>query len=131
MKAPLKIHHKGKSHDDNSSSGTKVGPNAPTSNPMDAECYYSFEKGHWKRSCPKYLQDINDGKINPSFVGIYGIQSNKSSHVIYWVLDTGCGFQMCSDLQCVRRNKDVEHGKINLIMGNRRRRLSPRLELTL
>ena len=35
MKAPLKS-HKGKSQDGTSSSGTKVGPDAPSSNPKDA-----------------------------------------------------------------------------------------------
>ena len=46
------------------SSGTKVGSAIPSSNPKEVECFHFHEKGHWKRSCPKYLQDIKDGKIN-------------------------------------------------------------------
>ncbi|KAI3751915.1 hypothetical protein L2E82_23009 [Cichorium intybus] len=35
-------------------------------NPKDADYFYCNEKGHWKRSFPKYLQDIKDGKVKPS-----------------------------------------------------------------
>ncbi|KAI3790532.1 hypothetical protein L2E82_03639 [Cichorium intybus] len=31
-------------------------------NPKDVGCFYCKEKGHWKRSCPQYLQDVKDGK---------------------------------------------------------------------
>ena len=77
-KDPCKSHQKGKPHDGSSSSGTKVGSKKPSSDPKEAECYYCHEKGHWKRSRPKYLQDIKDGKINPTFVGMYYIKFNNS-----------------------------------------------------
>ncbi|GJT64493.1 retrotransposon protein, putative, ty1-copia subclass [Tanacetum coccineum] len=35
---------------------------APTSDPKEAVCFYCNIKGHWKRSCPKYLKDLKDGK---------------------------------------------------------------------
>ncbi|GKD38642.1 retrotransposon protein, putative, ty1-copia subclass [Tanacetum coccineum] len=35
---------------------------APTSDPKEAMCFYCNTKGHWKRSCPKYLKDLKDGK---------------------------------------------------------------------
>ncbi|GKE93591.1 retrotransposon protein, putative, ty1-copia subclass [Tanacetum coccineum] len=36
---------------------------APTGNPKEAVCFYCNTKGHWKRSCPKYLKDLKDGKV--------------------------------------------------------------------
>ena len=93
---------------------------APVPVPKEATCFYCNEKGHWKRSCPKYLQDIKDGKVKPSFAGIYTIESKNSSRSHSWVLDTGCGFHICSVLQGLKDSEEVEHGRINLIMGNRR-----------
>nr|GEX98387.1 hypothetical protein [Tanacetum cinerariifolium] len=36
---------------------------APTSDPKEAVCFYYNTKGNWKRSCPKYLKDLKDEKI--------------------------------------------------------------------
>nr|GEV14929.1 retrotransposon protein, putative, Ty1-copia subclass [Tanacetum cinerariifolium] len=36
---------------------------APTSNPKEAVYFYCNTKGHWKRSCPKYLKYLKDGKV--------------------------------------------------------------------
>ena len=90
---------KGKPLDGSSSSGTKKGPITPSSNPKEAQCFYCQEKGHWKRRCPKYLQDVKDGKVKPTHAGIYTILSNNSSNANSWVLDTGCGIHICTDLQ--------------------------------
>ncbi|GJZ13873.1 retrotransposon protein, putative, ty1-copia subclass [Tanacetum coccineum] len=35
----------------------------PTSDPKEAVCFYCNTKGHWKRSCPKYLKDLKDGNV--------------------------------------------------------------------
>ena len=81
-KASSKNHRKGKSQDGSSFIGTKVVPAKPNPNPKEAECHHCHKIGHWKRSCPEYLQAIKDGKIKPSFAGIYTIKSNDSSHSI-------------------------------------------------
>ncbi|KAI3711037.1 hypothetical protein L2E82_40840 [Cichorium intybus] len=39
-------------------------------NPKEADCFYCKQKGHWKRSCPTYLQDIKDSKVKPSQAAI-------------------------------------------------------------
>ncbi|GJW85926.1 retrotransposon protein, putative, ty1-copia subclass [Tanacetum coccineum] len=36
---------------------------APTSDLKEAVCFYCNTKGHWKSSCPKYLKDLKDGKL--------------------------------------------------------------------
>ena len=84
--------------DGSSSSGTKKGFITPSSDPKEAECFYCHEKAHWKRNCPKYQQDVKDGKVKPNHAGIYTILSNNSPHSNSWVLDTGCGIHICSDL---------------------------------
>nr|GEY80312.1 hypothetical protein [Tanacetum cinerariifolium] len=39
---------------------------APTSDLKEAVCFYCNTKGHWERSCPKYLKDLKDGKVKKS-----------------------------------------------------------------
>ncbi|XP_052619679.1 uncharacterized protein LOC128126023 [Lactuca sativa] len=67
-KAPPKQRWKEKSHDGSSSSGPKGKTSSVplASYPKEATCVYYQDKGHWKRSCPKYPQDIKDGKIKPT-----------------------------------------------------------------
>nr|KAJ0212110.1 hypothetical protein LSAT_V11C400165970 [Lactuca sativa] len=60
---------KGKTLDGSSLSGTKKGFFTPSANPKEAECFYCHEKSHWKRNCPKYLQDVKDGKVKPNHAG--------------------------------------------------------------
>ncbi|GKG05125.1 retrotransposon protein, putative, ty1-copia subclass [Tanacetum coccineum] len=35
----------------------------PTGDPKEAVCFYCNTNGHWKRSCPKYLKDLKDEKV--------------------------------------------------------------------
>ncbi|GKC20519.1 retrotransposon protein, putative, ty1-copia subclass [Tanacetum coccineum] len=56
---------------------------APTSDPKEAVCFYCNTKGHWKRSCPKYLKELKDGK---------GLKESRR----------------------------LKHGKLNLVMGNKK-----------
>ncbi|XP_023746542.1 uncharacterized protein LOC111894688 [Lactuca sativa] len=71
-KAPSKQNWKGNSHDGPSSNGPKGKTNSspPASNPKDATWFYCKDKGHWKRNCPMYLQDIKDVKMKPASAGI-------------------------------------------------------------
>ena len=122
-KGPPKQNWKSKAQAVSSSNGPKAKPNGSTphvSDPKEAICFYCNQKGHWKRSCPQYLQDIKDGKVKPSSAGIYTISANNSLSSRSWVLDTGCGFHICSDLQGLKESEEIEHGRINLIMGNRK-----------
>ncbi|GKE58248.1 LRR receptor-like serine/threonine-protein kinase ERECTA [Tanacetum coccineum] len=36
---------------------------APTSDPKKAMCFYCNTKGHWRRSCLKYLKDLKDRRV--------------------------------------------------------------------
>ena len=53
-----KANWKKKAHVGSSSNRPKVRPNLEipaVSDPKETTCYYCNDKGHWKRSCPKYL----------------------------------------------------------------------------
>nr|GEX18562.1 vesicle transport v-SNARE 11-like [Tanacetum cinerariifolium] len=63
---------------------------APTSDPKETMCFYCNTKGHWKRSCPKYLKDLKDGKVK------------KGSH------------------SGLKESMRLKHGELNLVMGNRK-----------
>ena len=95
---------------------------APASDPKEAVCFYCQEKGHWKRSCPKYLEDLKAGKVKASSSGIFSIEFHNISTSISrsWVLDTGCGTHICSNLKGLRGSRTVMRGELNLIMGNRK-----------
>ncbi|KAI3723576.1 hypothetical protein L2E82_35254 [Cichorium intybus] len=120
-KGPPKQNWREKVQVGSSSNGsrTKTSHIPCVANPDEANCFYCKEKGHWNRSFPKYLQDVKDGKVKPSTTGIYTISKNSPSSNS-WVLDTGCGFHICSDLQGLKESREVEHDRLNLIMGNRR-----------
>ncbi|KAL6550440.1 hypothetical protein OROMI_020928 [Orobanche minor] len=86
---------KGKARSGESSGGSKRAVNRdipPSINPKEATCYHCGQTGHWKRSCPKYLQELKDGKGKVS-----------------------------APAQGLRDSKELRPGKLNLIMGNRRK----------
>ncbi|KAI3513141.1 hypothetical protein L1887_20467 [Cichorium endivia] len=84
-KGPPKQHWREKTHVGSSNHAPRAKSSSipHVSNPKEADCFYCKQKGHWKRSCPVYLQDIKDGKG-------------------------------------LKESRDLEHGKLNLVMGNRR-----------
>nr|GEZ92932.1 hypothetical protein [Tanacetum cinerariifolium] len=63
---------------------------APTSDPKEAVCFYCNTKGHWKRSCPKYLKDL---------------KMERSKRVV---------------TQGLKESRRLKHGELNLVMGNRK-----------
>ena len=72
---------------------------APTSDPKEAVCFYCNTKGHWKRSCQKYLKDLKDGKVEKSGQsGIFVIELHNIITSNSWILDTGCGNHICTVL---------------------------------
>ncbi|KAJ9551125.1 hypothetical protein OSB04_015170 [Centaurea solstitialis] len=93
---------------------------SPTSDPKEAICFYCQERGHWKRSCPKYLEDLKMNKAKGCGTsGIFMIELHSTSVSNSWVLDTGCGTHICSNFQGLKESRTLKHGELNLIMGNR------------
>ncbi|GJU11493.1 retrotransposon protein, putative, ty1-copia subclass [Tanacetum coccineum] len=115
---------KGKAAKGKSDSGSKRKAEseiAPTSDLREAVCFYCNTKGHWKRSCRKYMKDLKDGKVEKgSQSGMFVIEFYNTITLNSWVLDTGCGTHICTVLQGLKESRRMKHGELNLIMGNRK-----------
>ena len=80
----------------------------------DAKCFYCDGIGHWKRNCPKYLEDKKKG-VSPS--DIYVIKVNLATSAS-WVFDTGCGTHIVSNVQGLQRSRKLAKGEVELRVGN-------------
>jgi len=59
----------------------------------DVQCHHCHKFGHWRRNCPKYLEDIKAGRVTAQGMSsdIHMIEINHASSST-WVFDTGCWF---------------------------------------
>ncbi|KAK9699108.1 hypothetical protein RND81_08G153200 [Saponaria officinalis] len=67
-------------------------------------CFYCKEIGHWKRNCPKYLEDKKNGA---STSGIFVIEVNLTTSAS-WVFDIGCGTHIICNVQGLKRSRILE-----------------------
>ena len=82
-------------------------------------CFHCGKEGHWKRNCKAYMESkrkVACDALTPS--GIYVIEVNTVSYGNLWVLDTGCGSHICTDMQGRRDNKKLTKGESDLRVGN-------------
>jgi len=82
----------------------------------EGTCFHCGKTGHWKRNCPKYLEDKKNG-VETSTSGIFVIEINLSTSAS-WVLDTGCGSHICTNVQGLKRSRDLAKGEVDLRVGN-------------
>ncbi|KAL0288794.1 UNVERIFIED_CONTAM: hypothetical protein Sradi_7089500 [Sesamum radiatum] len=71
-------------------------------------CMHCQGKGHWKRECPQLLS-------NP---GMFVIEVNVITNSAFWVSNTGCGAQICNNLQLLKRNRRLNKDEMILRLGN-------------
>ncbi|KAG8633862.1 hypothetical protein MANES_18G141045v8 [Manihot esculenta] len=66
------------------------------------------EPGHWKRNCKLYLDECKKKKSSETTTsGIYVIDINLSISTS-WVLDTGCGSHICTNVQGLKRSRKLK-----------------------
>ena len=109
-----KVKGKGKSN-----AQPKPKPEPKAKAPKEGVCFFCNEPGHWKRNCKLYLEDLKKKKKTDetSSLGIYAIQINFSPFSS-WVLDTGCGSHICTNVQGLKRTRQLKKGEVDLRVGN-------------
>ena len=82
-------------------------------------CFHCNKMGHWKRNCKEYLESIKKKKQDVAFTsGIYVIEINAASNNNAWVLDTGCGSHICSNVQGLKSSRRLKKGEVDLRVAN-------------
>jgi gag-polypeptide of LTR copia-type len=104
---------KGKAHAGSKSTPKLVKVSTPT---PDTVCFHCNGKSHFKRECLKFLEEQ---KMGPSTSGIHVVEINfviSSSNS--WVVDSGVGAHICSNMQALKRSKRLAKGEMQLKFGN-------------
>jgi hypothetical protein len=99
-------------------------PRAPKVKP-GVKCLYYIGDGHWKRNCPKYLEDKKAGKIVAREKGIFYIHVIDiyltSAHSKTWVFDTSSVANICNSQQDMRNKRYLERNEVAMRVGNSQR----------
>ena len=85
------------------------------------QCNHCGKFGHWKRNCPKYLEEVKQNKsVGAATSGIYVIEINYSDPNS-WVLDTVCGSHICKNMQALKRTRMLTKDEVDLHFVNEAR----------
>ena len=96
-------------------------PKAPKPKPQkESMCFHCNKPGHWKRNCPVYLEELKKGGATSTTSCIYVIEVNLSISTS-WVLDTGCGSHICSNVQGLRNRRTLMEDEVDLRVGYKAR----------
>jgi hypothetical protein len=64
-----------------------------------SDYFYCQDKGHWKKNCHKYLEDVRTGMVpNTSTSDILVVEVNVVTFIHDWVLDTGSCVHIYSNM---------------------------------
>jgi hypothetical protein len=99
-------------------------PKLPKAKP-GVSCFYCKKEGHWKRNCPKYLEDKKASMIAMKDKGICDIlvidiyltsaQSNT------WEYDTGFVAHICNNQQDMQSKRCLARNEVTMHIGNNSR----------
>ena len=80
-------------------------------------CFHCGKDGHWRWNCDEYKQSLKFKKkehTDASASGIYTIEiCSFSVSKSLWVLDTGCGYHLCNDMQGLKNSRKVSRGSMD------------------
>ena len=86
------------------------------------ECFYCKGDGHWKRNCPKYLEDKKAGKIVGRDKGIFDIHVIElfltSARSNSWRFDTGSIAHICNSTQGLHNRRRLSKNEVTMRVGN-------------
>ncbi len=117
-KGKAKAKGKGKGKGKDKVQGGTLNKGKSVASAAESQCFYCNEIGHWKRDCKKFKEDNKKGS-GASTSGIFVIEINISTYQTYsWVLDTGSGAHICSNMQVLAKSRMLNKGEVQLRVGN-------------
>jgi hypothetical protein len=89
------------------------------------KCFYCKGDGHWKRNCPKYLEDKKADKVVARDKGIFDIHVIdiylSSAHSNMWVFDTGSVANIYNSQHDLRNKRRLERNEVTMWVSNDQR----------
>ena len=76
--------------------------------------FHCGQDGYWRRNCKAYLGSLKKASDAPSTLGMFINEVNTISHKNQWVLDIGCSSQICTNVQGLRDNRQLNKGESDL-----------------
>lgn len=100
----------------------KVGPQSkgkkPKAKPQkEGACFHCNELGHQKTNCPLYLEELKKNGGRAFITDIFVIEINLSISISQ-VLDIGCGFHSCSNVQGLSNRRVLAKSEVDQRVGN-------------
>jgi hypothetical protein len=81
----------------------------------DTDCYYCNGKGHCKRNCPKYLEDLKIENVSKASVSsTFVVEVNVATSINDSVIDTESCAHICSNMQALKNRRKLRNKEVQL-----------------